>query len=90
MLDAFTIAMMLCALAPTVLFCVNLLVLYGLTHMSANRAIVILLFELVVVAITSYYWAKEVLSAREWLGGAMIVAASAFSGMMDKEHREQA
>lgn len=63
---------------------------YGLTHTPANRAIVILLFELVIVAITSYYWAKEVLSAREWLGGAMIVAASAFSGMMEKEHLEQA
>ncbi len=69
--------------------CATIAMQYGLTHTPANRAIVILLFELVVVAITSYYWAKEVLSAREWLGGAMIVAASAFSGMMDKEHPEQ-
>ena len=63
---------------------------YGLTHTPANRAIVILLFELVVVAITSYYWANESLSLREWIGGAMIVAASAFSGMMEKEHTESA
>ena len=61
---------------------------YGLTHTPANRAIVILLFELVVVAITSYYWANEALNTREWIGGAMIVAASAFSGMMKKEHTE--
>jgi len=58
---------------------------YGLTHTPANQAIVILLFELVVVAVSSYYWAQETLSAQEWVGGAMIVAASIFSGMMEKE-----
>ena len=58
---------------------------YGLTHTPANRAIVILLFELVVVAVSSYYLAHEVLNPREWIGGAMIVAASIFSGLMDKE-----
>lgn len=57
---------------------------YGLTYTAANRAIVILLFELVVVAISSYYWANESLSVREWIGGAMIIAASAFSGMQEK------
>lgn len=58
---------------------------YGLTHTPANQAIVILLFELVVVAISSYYLAHETLSLQEWIGGAMIVAASVFSGMMEKE-----
>ena len=61
---------------------------YGLSHTPANRAIVILLFELVVVAITSYYWAHEMLTLREWIGGGMIVAASAFSGIMEKDHVE--
>lgn len=58
---------------------------YGLTHIAANRAIVILLFELVVIAISSYFLANESLSLREWLGGAMIVAASLFSGAMETQ-----
>ena len=70
------------------IFLATIAMQYGLSHTPANRAIVILLFELVIVAITSYYWAKEMLSIREWLGGAMIVAASAFSGVMEKEHME--
>lgn len=56
---------------------------YGLSYVSANRAIVILLFELVVVAVSSYFLADEVLSLREWIGGAMIVAASFFSSKME-------
>ncbi len=70
------------------IFLATIAMQYGLSHTPANRAIVILLFELVIVAITSYYWAKEMLSIREWLGGAMIVAASIFSGIMEKEHME--
>lgn len=70
------------------IFLATIAMQYGLSHTPANRAIVILLFELVIVAITSYYWAEEMLSTREWVGGAMIVAASAFSGMMEKENTE--
>ena len=70
------------------IFLATLAMQYGLSHTPANRAIVILLFELVVVAITSYYWANEMLSIREWLGGAMIVAASAFSWIMEKTPME--
>lgn len=75
-------------LVGAAIFLATLSMQYGLSHTPANRAIVILLFELVVVAITSYYWAHELLSLREWIGGAMIVAASAFSGMMEKEQVE--
>ena len=58
---------------------------YGLTHTPANQAIVILLFELLVVAISSYYLADEMLSRQEWIGGAMIVAASLFSSFLEAE-----
>jgi drug/metabolite transporter (DMT)-like permease len=68
-----------------VIFVATAAMQYGLTHTPANRAIVILLFELVVVAVSSYYLAQETLSLQEWIGGAMIVAASIFSGMMDQE-----
>jgi drug/metabolite transporter (DMT)-like permease len=52
---------------------------YGLAHSPANRAVVILLFELVVAALSSRYLAGEIMDMREWMGGAMIVAATLFS-----------
>jgi drug/metabolite transporter (DMT)-like permease len=58
---------------------------YGLTRIAANRAIVILLFELVVAAVASHYLAGEALGAREWLGGTLIVAATAASGLMGSD-----
>lgn len=52
---------------------------YGLAHVPANRAVVILLFELVVAALSSRWLAGEIMDVREWIGGAMIVAATLFS-----------
>jgi len=49
---------------------------YGLSRLPANRAIVILLFELVVAAIAAYAFAGEVMRLQDWLGGALIVAAT--------------
>lgn len=57
---------------------------YGLSRVPANQAIVILLFELVVAAVSSALLVDEPLGPREWLGGAMIVAASLLSGHMEK------
>lgn len=58
---------------------------YGLSHTPANRAVVILLAELVVAALSSRWLAGEVMEAREWIGGGMIVAATLFSGRMEKD-----
>lgn len=66
------------------IFTVTLTVQFGLSHTPANQAIVIFLFELVVAAISSYFLAGEILDARGWIGGAMIVAASLFSGKLDE------
>jgi drug/metabolite transporter (DMT)-like permease len=49
---------------------------YGLSRLPANRAIVILLFELVVAAIAAYVFAGEVMRPQDWAGGALIVAAT--------------
>ena len=68
------------------IFAVTLTVQYGLARAPANQAIVIFLFELVVAAVSSYYLAGEVMSAQEWLGGAMIIAASLFSGKLEASH----
>ena len=67
-----------------VLLATNLFVQYGLTHTPANRAIVIFLFELVVAAFSSWLLAGEAMTAKEWTGGAMIVAASLFSGKLEE------
>lgn len=64
----------------------TLSVQYGLAHTPAMQAIVILLTELVAAGLSSWWLAGEVMSAREWLGGAMIVAASLLSGKM--EHKD--
>jgi drug/metabolite transporter (DMT)-like permease len=62
---------------------------YGLAHTPANRAIVILLSELVVAAVASRYLAGEAMDAREWIGGAMIVAATLFSGNLEQETEQK-
>jgi drug/metabolite transporter (DMT)-like permease len=57
---------------------------YGLSRLPANRAIVILLFELVVAAIAAYVLAGEAMRPQDWLGGLLIVAASLLSGRTGK------
>lgn len=64
----------------------TLAVQYGLTHTPANQAIIIFLFELVVAAVASWFLANEALTLREWLGAAMIIAGSLFSGHMEEKH----
>ncbi len=71
-----------------VLLATNLFVQYGLTHTPANQAIVIFLFELVVAALASWLLAGEAMTLKEWLGGAMIVAASLFSGKLAAHETE--
>ncbi len=57
----------------------TLLVQYGVTLITATRASVLFLFELVVAAVASYYLAHEVMSWNEWLGGGLIVVAAIFA-----------
>ena len=70
---------MLLALLSVVIFSVNVAVQYGLANVSANRAIVIYLFELVVTAIAAWVLAGELLTPKEWCGGAMIIVAGLLS-----------
>lgn len=66
-----------------VLLVINPVVQYGLMGVAANRAIVILLSELVFAAISSWWLAGEMLGPREWLGGVMIAVASLLSARME-------
>ena len=66
-----------------VLVGVNLVVQYGITFVAANAAIALFLFELVVAALSSWWLAGEAMGVKEWVGGAMIIAASLFSGHLE-------
>lgn len=61
------------------LFSTSVALQYGLSHLAANRAAVIMLFELVVAAVAAHYLAGEASRPQDWLGGAMIVAAGLLS-----------
>ena len=65
-------------------FILSLVLQYGLTHVPANQAIVLLLFELVVAAVAAYLLTNESMTLKEWIGGAMIVSASLFSSRMNR------
>jgi len=67
-----------------VLLLVNLVVQYGLTRIAANRAVVILLFELVVAALASWWLAGEAMGPREWFGGSLIVLATLVSANLGR------
>lgn len=61
---------------------VSFAVQYGVTHMPANRAMLLFLFELVIAAVASYFLANEAMGLRDWLGAALIVSASLLSGKL--------
>ena len=67
---------LLIVLLAMVIFSVNLVVQYGLANTGANQAIVIFLSELAFAAVGSYVLASEAMTWRQWLGGAMLVAAT--------------
>jgi drug/metabolite transporter (DMT)-like permease len=62
---------------------------YGLARVPANQAIVIFLFELVVAAIAAYFLSDERMDAQEWIGAAMIITASLFSGHMEDDQLKE-
>jgi drug/metabolite transporter (DMT)-like permease len=65
----------------------NMLVQYGLSRVPANRASIIMLFEIVVTALSAWLFAGETPGPREWAGGACIVLASVLSSWV---HRTRA
>ncbi len=79
-LDAYS--MLLVVVLAVVIFSVNVVVQYGLANTGSNQAIVIFLSELVFAAVGSYVLASEAMTWRQWLGGAMVVAATLCSGRL--------
>ncbi|AFQ47841.1 DMT family transporter [Burkholderia cepacia] len=62
----------------------NLLVQYGLARVPANRASIIMLFEIVITALSAWVFASELPTAREWAGGACIVLATLLSSRVHR------
>jgi drug/metabolite transporter (DMT)-like permease len=54
----------------------SLAVIYGVTRMPVHRSAVILLFELVVGAVSSLLLTDEVILLQEWWGGGLIIVAA--------------
>jgi drug/metabolite transporter (DMT)-like permease len=76
---------MLVAIIAGALLLATFSVQYGVAHTPANQAVVILLAELVVAALSSRWLAGEKLEPQVWVGGSMIVAASLISGWMEHD-----
>ncbi len=67
------------------LFCTLLMVFYALAYLPPIRAIVIMLFEIIVGAVSSHWLAGETMTTREWVGGTLIIAATFFSARPDRK-----
>lgn len=67
------------AMLGFVLCATSFAVQYGVTHLPANRAVVLFLSELVVAALSSFFLANESMGLREWIGATFIVSASLLS-----------
>ena len=77
---------LLMTVVALMLIAATLLVQFGVTQLSAIRASVLFLFELVVAAIASYYLAHEAMRLNEWIGGALIIAAALISALNHANH----
>ena len=54
----------------------NIAVVYGVTNMPVHRSAIILLFEVVVGAVSSLLLTNEVIELREWIGGVLVILAA--------------
>lgn len=62
----------------------TLLVLYGVSNMPIHRSAIILLFELVVGAISQQLLTDEAMTLMEWSGGGFVVAAAILTAMRER------
>ncbi len=57
------------------------LVQYGVTHLPVQRSVVIALIELVTGAVSQQLLTNEIVTAREWVGGVLIVIGAYLASM---------
>lgn len=63
-------------LGVAVMTLMNIAVVYGVTHMPVHRSAIILLFEIVVGAVSSLLLTNEVIQLQEWIGGSLVILAA--------------
>lgn len=63
-------------LGAIVMTLMNVAVVYGVTNMPVHRSAIILLFEIVVGAVSSLWLTNEVIELREWIGGSLVILAA--------------
>lgn len=81
--QAITGVLLLGAMGMTL---INLSVVYGVTHMPVHRSAVILLFEIVIGAVSATFLTDEVILLQEWVGGALVVLAAYLTAINQVEH----
>ncbi len=62
----------------------NMLVQYGLQRVTANRAALIMLFEIVITALSVWWLTGEMPGPREWSGASCIIAATLLSSWIHR------
>ncbi|MCK5644897.1 MAG: DMT family transporter, partial [Gammaproteobacteria bacterium] len=77
-------AWLLGAIAMTMM---NIAVVYGVTNMPVHRSAIILLFEIVVGAVSSLLLTNEVIELREWIGGGLVILAAYLTATSQVEDR---
>lgn len=70
-----------------IIIAMTVTVLYGLARMPVYLGAVIMLFELIVAAISSALLTTEMMTVAEWLGGALIFAAAFGIAQIEKNNR---
>lgn len=66
----------------------TLAVVYAVSRMPVQRSSMIMLFEIVVGAVSAWLLASETLGLREWIGGAMIIVAGLLAVHLHEEEVE--
>jgi drug/metabolite transporter (DMT)-like permease len=66
-------------LGATMIVFMTLSVAYGVSHLPVHQSAIILLFELVVGAVSAMLLTNETILLREWIGGALVISAAYFS-----------
>lgn len=64
----------------------TLSVQYGITHMPVYRSAIILLFEIIVTAVSAYWLIGETMNQREWIGGLMVCVSAWMVASLGKQH----